>query len=107
MPDAYGICAGLFEPSFSNFWGDPEEAGGYRMVDVNVGHPVKLTRLAIRGCLGRGKGKRGSVCIVVSIFFLFMARVKSCLFLMSRHVIHTIHLHIEVLGNMVKTDVGI
>jgi hypothetical protein len=63
VPDAYGICAGLFEPSFSNFWQQPEEEKGYLQVDVNVNHPIRLTRLAIQKSLGRGK--RASVCIIV------------------------------------------
>ena len=63
VPDAYAICAGLFEPPFSNFWQDPEQEQGYKQVDVNVNHPIKLTRLAIRKSLGRGK--RASVCIIV------------------------------------------
>lgn len=65
VPDAYAICAGLFDPPFSNFWQDPEQDEGYKQVDVNVNHPIKLTRLAIRKSLGRGK--RASVCIIVSI----------------------------------------
>jgi hypothetical protein len=64
VPDAYAICAGLFDPPFSNFWQDPEKDEGYMQVDVNVNHPIKLTRLAIRQSLG--KGKRASVCIIVS-----------------------------------------
>lgn len=63
VPDGYAICAGLFDPPFSNFWQDPEEEG-YKQVEVNVNHPIKLTRLAIRKSLG--KGKRASVCIIVS-----------------------------------------
>ncbi|EMD66871.1 hypothetical protein GGP41_008259 [Bipolaris sorokiniana] len=65
VPDAYAICAGLFEPEFSNFWKDPEKDEGYMQVGVNVNHPIKLTRLAIRKSLG--KGKRASVCIIASL----------------------------------------
>ena len=76
VPDAYGICAGLFEAPFSNFWLDPENGegefgeGGYKQVRVNVDHPVKLTRLAIRKSLG--KGKRASVCMIVSVIIHFL-----------------------------------
>jgi NAD(P)-dependent dehydrogenase (short-subunit alcohol dehydrogenase family) len=65
MPDAYGICAGLFDPPFSNFWQDPEQDEGYKQVDVNVNHPIKLTRMALRKSLSRNK--RASVCIIVSM----------------------------------------
>lgn len=64
VPDLYGICAGIFEPSFSNFWLDTEE-NGYKQVQVNVNHPIKLTRMAIKRSLGRNK--RASVCIIASI----------------------------------------
>jgi hypothetical protein len=75
VPDAYAICAGLFEPPFSNFWDDPEQDSGYKQVDVNVNHPIKLTRLAIRKSLQ--KGKRASVCIIVSLS-LFCLDFQSC-----------------------------
>jgi NAD(P)-dependent dehydrogenase (short-subunit alcohol dehydrogenase family) len=65
VPDAYAICAGLFDPPFSNFWQDPEQDEGYKQVDVNVNHPIKLTRLALRESLN--KGKRASVCIIASV----------------------------------------
>lgn len=68
VPDAYGICAGLFDPPFSNFWQDPEQEEGYKQVDVNVNHPIKLTRLALRKSLQRRK--RASVCIIVSVSIL-------------------------------------
>jgi NAD(P)-dependent dehydrogenase (short-subunit alcohol dehydrogenase family) len=63
VPDAYGICAGLFDPPFSNFWQDPEQDEGYKQVDVNVNHPIKLTRMALRKSLQ--KRKRASICIIV------------------------------------------
>lgn len=66
IPDAYGICAGLFEPPFSNFWLDTEE-DGYKQVEVNVSHPIKLTRMAMKKSLGRSK--RASVCIIVRFLF--------------------------------------
>jgi NAD(P)-dependent dehydrogenase (short-subunit alcohol dehydrogenase family) len=65
VPDAYAICAGLFDPPFSNFWQDPEQDEGYKQVDVNVNHPIKLTRMALSKSLN--KGKRASVCIIASI----------------------------------------
>jgi NAD(P)-dependent dehydrogenase (short-subunit alcohol dehydrogenase family) len=52
---------------FSNFWDDPEDldADGYAAVDINVNHPIKFTRLAMRGLLG--KNKKGVVLLVASI----------------------------------------
>ncbi|EXJ76277.1 uncharacterized protein A1O5_00785 [Cladophialophora psammophila CBS 110553] len=67
VPDIYIASAGVFEPPYSNFWDDPEglDANGYKAVDINVNHPIKLTRLAMRALLG--KSKRGVVAIVASI----------------------------------------
>lgn len=84
VPDAYGICAGLFEPTFSNFWQDPEQEQGYKQVDVNVSHPIKLTRLAIRKSLERGK--RASVCIVASIAGI-AGNVATPLYCATKHAI--------------------
>lgn len=64
VPDVYGICAGVFEPPFSNFWLDTEEES-YAQVSINVSHPIKLTRMAFRKSLGAGK--RATICIIASI----------------------------------------
>ncbi|KIW77994.1 hypothetical protein Z517_07827 [Fonsecaea pedrosoi CBS 271.37] len=67
VPDVYIASAGVFEPPYSNFWDDPEglDADGYKAVDINVNHPIKLTRLAMRALLG--KSKRGVVAILASM----------------------------------------
>ncbi|ETS87772.1 hypothetical protein PFICI_01600 [Pestalotiopsis fici W106-1] len=67
VPDVFVASAGVFEPPYSNFWEDPEplESNGYKHIDINVNHPIKLTRLAIRAFLGRNK--QGVVAIVGSI----------------------------------------
>ncbi|VUC32622.1 unnamed protein product [Clonostachys rosea] len=67
VPDIYVASAGVFEPAYSNFWEDPEplESNGYKHVDINVNHPIKFTRLAIRALLG--KQKQGVVALVSSI----------------------------------------
>lgn len=67
VPDIYVASAGVFEPPFSNFWEDPEplDANGYAQVDINVNHPIKFTRLALRALLG--KEKKGVVVLISSI----------------------------------------
>ncbi|KAN0091739.1 NAD(P)-binding protein [Hyaloscypha variabilis] len=57
VPDVFVASAGVLEPSHSNFWHDPEplEANRYFQVDININHPIKLTRLAIRALLGSNK----------------------------------------------------
>ncbi|KFY29479.1 hypothetical protein V491_00009 [Pseudogymnoascus sp. VKM F-3775] len=57
VPDVFVASAGVLEPPTSNFWHDPEplEANGYSQVDININHPIKLARLAIRALLGSDK----------------------------------------------------
>jgi NAD(P)-dependent dehydrogenase (short-subunit alcohol dehydrogenase family) len=65
VPDVYVPCAGVFEPPWSNFWDDSEDdAGSYKMMRINVEHPIKLTRIAIKALLGADK--KGVVCLVSS-----------------------------------------
>ena len=63
VPDIVVPGAGLFEPPLSNFWEDTEDER-YTLLDVNVGHVIKLTRLAIRALVSRQK--KGVVCSVAS-----------------------------------------
>lgn len=63
VPDVYVPCAGVYEPPWSNFW-DDVETETYRMMQINVNHPVKLTRLAMRALAG--ERKKGVVCLVAS-----------------------------------------
>ena len=65
VPDVYAPVAGIFEPPWSNFWDDSEdEAGYYKTLRVNVDHPIKLTRLAMRALAGADK--QGVVSLVAS-----------------------------------------
>ncbi|KAL4935970.1 hypothetical protein BDV06DRAFT_233820 [Aspergillus oleicola] len=64
VPDVYVAGAGAFEPSWSNFWDDTEE-DDYAAVQINVNHPLKLTRIATRALLRRNK--KGVVLLMASI----------------------------------------
>lgn len=63
VPDVYAPVAGIFEPSWSNFWEDSEDER-YASMRINAEHPIKLTRLAFRALLGASK--KGVVCLVAS-----------------------------------------
>ncbi|KAK1144817.1 hypothetical protein N8T08_004829 [Aspergillus melleus] len=64
VPDVYVAGAAVFEPTWSNFW-DDTEAESYGSVQINVNHPLKLTRIAIRALLS--ENKKGVVLIVASM----------------------------------------
>ena len=63
VPDIYAPIAGVYDPSWSNFWDDTEN-DSYKTLQLNVHHPVKLTRLAMRALLSANK--KGVVCLVAS-----------------------------------------
>lgn len=63
VPDVYVPSAGVFEPPWSNFWDDNEDET-YKTIQINVNHPVKFTRLAMRALTGAGK--KGVVCLIAS-----------------------------------------
>ncbi|KAH8668177.1 hypothetical protein BGZ60DRAFT_505571 [Tricladium varicosporioides] len=64
VPDVYIAGAGVFEPAWSNFWDDTEE-DGYAQVDININHPIKLARIAIRSLLKANK--KGVFLITASL----------------------------------------
>lgn len=86
VPDIYVASAGVFEPPYSNFWDDPEplDANGYALVDINVNHPIKLTRLAMRALLG--KEKQGVVVLMSSVSG-YIKNYPSPLYVASKHAI--------------------
>ncbi|KAH6718662.1 hypothetical protein BKA61DRAFT_570723 [Leptodontidium sp. MPI-SDFR-AT-0119] len=83
VPDIFVAAAGVFEPSWSNFWGDPETEK-YSIMEINVNHPIKLTRIAIRALLG--KDKKGVVLIVGSIAG-YSGQYSAPLYSTSKHAI--------------------
>lgn len=47
-PDIVVAGAGIYEASSAGFWDDRDKASHYKLLDVNLLHPIKLTRIAIR-----------------------------------------------------------
>lgn len=47
-PDIVVAGAGIYEASSAGFWNDEDDASHYKIFDVNIVHPIKLTRIAIR-----------------------------------------------------------
>ncbi|KAK5052605.1 hypothetical protein LTR84_002470 [Exophiala bonariae] len=63
----YIVCpgAGIYEPSHNGFWRDDDVDDHYKILDINLLHPIKMTRIAIRRML-RHKSP-GIICCVSSI----------------------------------------
>lgn len=64
VPDVYIAGAGVFEPTWSNWWDDTED-DRYAELDINVTHALKLSRIAMRALLSRKK--QGVILIVASL----------------------------------------
>ncbi|KAL4811332.1 NAD(P)-binding protein [Aspergillus unguis] len=47
-PDIVVPGAGVYEPSSNGFWADLDSASHYKVFDVNIMHPIKMSRIAIR-----------------------------------------------------------
>lgn len=47
-PDIVVPGAGVYEPSTNTFWEDRDAASHYKLFDINIAHPIKMTRIAIR-----------------------------------------------------------
>jgi NAD(P)-dependent dehydrogenase (short-subunit alcohol dehydrogenase family) len=64
------VCpgAGIFEPAWTNFWHppgggeskDPLDGNHYKLLDVNVTHPIRTTQIAIAEFLSPSKGDKVS-----------------------------------------------
>ncbi|KAI1616247.1 NAD-dependent 15-hydroxyprostaglandin dehydrogenase [Exophiala viscosa] len=58
VPDIVVPGAGIYEPNTNTFWDDvdSDEGSRYKVLDVNLVHPIKASRLAIRNMVEAGKG---------------------------------------------------
>ncbi|KAL9122893.1 MAG: hypothetical protein Q9187_000544 [Circinaria calcarea] len=81
VPDAYVAGAGVFEPEWSHFWADTE-TDDYASVSVNLIHPMKLTRIAVRALLGRNKP---GVVLVVASTASMSANYAAALYCAGKH----------------------
>lgn len=57
--------AGVYEPSSNSFWADCDEDSRYRVLDINLVHPIKMTRIAVSRLVRANKS--GTVIHIASI----------------------------------------
>ncbi|KIW99554.1 uncharacterized protein Z518_11293 [Rhinocladiella mackenziei CBS 650.93] len=65
VPDIVVAGAGIYEASTAGFWNDADRGSGYKLLDINLTHPIKTTRIAIRHL--RQAGKPGMILHISSI----------------------------------------
>ncbi|CAG8976906.1 hypothetical protein HYALB_00003517 [Hymenoscyphus albidus] len=78
VPDVYIAGAGVFEPVYDT------EDDGYAAVDINVTHPIKFARIALRALLR--KNKKG-VFLIVSSIAGFQGSFSSPLYAATKHAV--------------------
>jgi short-subunit dehydrogenase len=97
----FDLPAGIFEPGWSNFWhppgspesGDPVDGNGYKLVDVNVVHPIRTTQLAIAEFLNPLQGEKVSPANVKQIVHISSMAgqifgLPAPLYIASKHAIN-------------------
>jgi 3-hydroxybutyrate dehydrogenase len=67
VPDIVVPGAGVYEPSSNSFWKDcdSDTESRYKVLDINLVHPIKMTRIAIKRLVEAKK--RGAIVHVSSI----------------------------------------
>ncbi|KAF5719482.1 15-hydroxyprostaglandin dehydrogenase [Fusarium mundagurra] len=65
VPDIVVPGAGVYEGSFPGFWDDKDETLNYKLFDINILHPIRTTRIAIRKM--REAKKSGTILHLSSI----------------------------------------
>ncbi|CAK7235101.1 hypothetical protein SEUCBS140593_009168 [Sporothrix eucalyptigena] len=83
VPDVYIAGAGVFEPDWSSFWDDTED-DGYKQVEINVNHPMKLSRIAIKSLV---KAKKPGVILVVASLAGYQGAFASPLYCATKHAV--------------------
>ncbi|KAK3670114.1 hypothetical protein LTR78_010054 [Recurvomyces mirabilis] len=83
VADVWIAGAGVFEPKWSSWLYDTEK-DHYKAMSVNAEHPMKLTRIAMRSCLG---SKKPGVCLIISSGAGITGQYGCALYCASKHAV--------------------
>lgn len=86
LPTIIVPAAGVFEPNVNSFWGDRESDGHYKIFDINLNHPIKTTRIAVRHLV---KAKTKGAIIFVSSIAGQRSTIVTPLYTASKHAINS------------------
>jgi 3-hydroxybutyrate dehydrogenase len=82
IPDIVVPGAGVYEPSSNSFWADQDCDSRYKVLDINLVHPIKLSRIAIRHWV---EAKRQGTIIHVSSIAGQRSSIVTPLYTASKH----------------------
>ncbi|KAK3718370.1 hypothetical protein LTR37_005183 [Vermiconidia calcicola] len=83
VADVWIAGAGVFEPQWSSFLYDTE-SDFYMQMRINAEHPIKLTRIAMRSCLGANKP---CVVLIISSGAGITGTYPGALYCASKHAV--------------------
>ncbi|EXJ65478.1 hypothetical protein A1O7_01819 [Cladophialophora yegresii CBS 114405] len=87
VPDIVVPGAGVYEPNSNSFWEDCDHDSHYKVLDINLIHPIKSTRIAIRHLVEAGK--KDAVILHISSVAGQRASVVTPLYTLSKHGINS------------------
>ncbi|KIW96787.1 uncharacterized protein Z519_02178 [Cladophialophora bantiana CBS 173.52] len=81
-PDIICAGAGIYEPPSLGFWADKDPASHYKILDIDLLHPIKITRIAIRQML---KAARKGTILHISSVACETASLVTPLYSVAKH----------------------
>ncbi|OAP59577.1 hypothetical protein AYL99_06875 [Fonsecaea erecta] len=86
QPDIVVPGAGVYEPSSNSFWEDHDLNSRYKVLDIDLVHPIKLTRMAIRHMV---QARKAGTIIHISSIAGQRASVVTPLYTAAKHGINS------------------
>jgi 3-hydroxybutyrate dehydrogenase len=84
-PDLVVPGAGVYEPSSNSFWADSDHDNQYLILSINLTHPIKTSRIAIRRML---RAKKPGTIVHVSSIAGQRTTIVTPLYTVSKHGIN-------------------
>jgi 3-hydroxybutyrate dehydrogenase len=104
VPDIVVPGAGVYEPSSNSFWKDcdTDTESRYKVLDINLVHPIKMTRIAIKRLV---EAKKGGAIVHVSSIAGQRSSIVTPLYQASKHGINSLIRGMAPLGDLVGIKV--
>ncbi len=90
--------AGVYEPAVESFWNDKDRDSHYKVLDINLVHPIKTSRIAIRRLVD---AKKPGTIVYVSSVGGQRASLITPLYTIAKHGINALTLSLAALDDLV------
>lgn len=95
--------AGVYEPAVTTFWKDDDISSRYKVLDINLLHPIKTTRIAVKRLVN---AKKPGAIIYVSSVGGQRSSLITPLYTISKHGINALTLSMAPLKDLVGIQVA-